>query len=89
MKWRRSALWCLTLTTVCAVFITTIPVGKTLMMKLENRFPMQNIDFKKVEGIIVLGGIVDQHLSKDRVDIIERSRANCGKSIVLGQNQQI
>ena len=66
IKWRRSALWCLTLTTVYAVFLTTIPLGKFLIMKLENRFPMQNLDFKKVEGIVVLGGIVDQHLSKDR-----------------------
>ena len=66
LRWRRSALWCLTVTTVCAVILTTIPLGQTLIIKLENRFPMQILDFKEVEGIVVLGGIVDQHLSKDR-----------------------
>ena len=66
IKWRRSALWCLSLTTVYAIFLATIPLGKILIIQLENRVPLQKIEYEEVEGIVVLGGIVDQFLSKDR-----------------------
>ena len=65
-RWRRLAHWCLSLTALYAVLVATIPLGDTLINKLENRFPPNNSLPKVVEGIIVLGGVVEQFISKDR-----------------------
>ena len=65
-RWRRVAHWCLSLTALYAVLLATIPLGETLITKLENRFPLNKSLPKVVEGIIVLGGVVDQVISKDR-----------------------
>ena len=65
-RWFRVARWCLSLTAFYAIFLATIPLGETLIMKLENRFPLQEEIPNDVEGIIVLGGVVDQFLSKNR-----------------------
>jgi uncharacterized SAM-binding protein YcdF (DUF218 family) len=65
-RWRRVAHWCLSLTALYAVLLATIPLGETLITKLENRFPPNKSLPKVVEGIIVLGGVVDQFISKDR-----------------------
>ena len=65
-RWRRLAHWCLSLTALYAVLLATIPLGETLITKLENRFPPNKSLPKVVEGIIVLGGVVDQFVSKDR-----------------------
>ena len=57
---------CLSLTALYAVLLATIPLGETLITKLENRFLPNKSLPKVVEGIIVLGGVVDQFISQDR-----------------------
>ena len=63
---RRLGRICLTLVVFYALLLATIPLGETLITKLENRFPPNKSLPKIVEGIIVLGGVVDQFVSKDR-----------------------
>ena len=46
--------------------ITSIPTGKILINKLENRFPIVKTLPEDIAGIIVLGGLLDQFVTDDR-----------------------
>ena len=65
-RWRRAARWLLSGTALFALLLAIAPVGETLILKLENRFPRVVALPDEVEGIIVLGGVIDQFVSKDR-----------------------
>lgn len=56
----------LSFTAVMAVIITTLPIGQNLFVILENRFPAVQTLPEKVDGIVVLGGVVNQVLTKAR-----------------------
>ncbi len=65
-KWIKTTKLLLSLTALYALVLTTIPFGSQIVLHLENRFPPINQDLKKVDGIIVLGGVVDQFVSDAR-----------------------
>lgn len=65
-RWRRSGHMLLGFCTLVALIISVVPVGQSLLMPLENRFPMNQNLPEKVDGIIVLGGIVNETITKSR-----------------------
>jgi len=67
--WRRTGHILLGLCTLLALIVSVVPVGKGMIVSLENRFPM-NLELpEKVDGIIVLGGIVNETITKSRGQI--------------------
>jgi uncharacterized SAM-binding protein YcdF (DUF218 family) len=62
--------WLLAVTVVSCVIISTLPVGGLMIAALEDRFPVVTSVSGPVEGIIVLGGSVDQYLSQSRKQIV-------------------
>ncbi len=55
----------ITASVVIALVIATVPIGNTLLVPLENRFPQRALP-DKVDGIVVLGGQVDQRITAAR-----------------------
>lgn len=64
--WRKWGARLTILTAAVATFFAVVPVGDIAIRALENRFPIPQILPEKVDGIIALGGIVDQFLSENR-----------------------
>lgn len=65
-RWQRAGRWILS---ACAVFIALIsilPVGWLLISPLEDRFPVLRTVPGKVDGIVVLGGAVQQLVTQYR-----------------------
>jgi uncharacterized SAM-binding protein YcdF (DUF218 family) len=54
----------------------TLPVGKLLIAPLEDRFPLPSPDLPPPEGIIVLGGAIDDGVSKARQETVFDEAAN-------------
>jgi uncharacterized SAM-binding protein YcdF (DUF218 family) len=52
------------------VAAATLPVGKLLIAPLEDRFPLPSPDLPPPEGIIVLGGAIDDGVSKARGETV-------------------
>ena len=52
------------------VAAATLPVGKLLIAPLEDRFPLPPLDLPPPEGIIVLGGALDDGTSKARQETV-------------------
>ena len=52
------------------VAAATLPVGKLLIAPLEDRFPLPPPDLAPPEGIIVLGGAIDDGVSKARQETV-------------------
>lgn len=65
-RYIRLARWWLTATVLLTVFLAVVPLGRLLVNVLENRFETARTLPNDVEGIIVLGGVVDQFLSQNR-----------------------
>ncbi len=65
-RWRSLGRRILTGLTVFLLLISTLPMGQLLVGPLENRFPVQNRLDGAVDGIVVLGGAIRQHLTRDR-----------------------
>ncbi len=59
----------LVLCALTAVFMATVPVGKAMIMTLENRFPINQKLPDRVDGIITLGGVVNEIVTKSRGQI--------------------
>lgn len=57
--WRRLARWCLTLTLALILAGTLLPVGQYVVKPIEDRFPPALNLPPRIDGIIVLGGVVD------------------------------
>ncbi len=68
-------MWLLTATVTFCVLISTLPIGTLMIATLEDRFPVITSISGKVDGIIVLGGSVDQYLSQQRNQIILNNAA--------------
>jgi uncharacterized SAM-binding protein YcdF (DUF218 family) len=69
LPWRRLARWWMTLTLLYALVIAVVPIGAHMRLALENRFPPPAALPDRVDGIVVLGGTIDQFVSKDRGSI--------------------
>ena len=65
-RWHRAGRKVLVFCALAAVFIAAVPVGKGLMMSLENRFPVNQQLPEKIDGIIALGGVVNQVVTQAR-----------------------
>jgi uncharacterized SAM-binding protein YcdF (DUF218 family) len=52
-----------------SLFIAVVPIGQNLLIVLENRFPVARNLPDKVDGIIVLGGILNEVITKSRGQI--------------------
>ncbi len=65
-RWARLARWLLVFLAVSGLFLAIVPVGKVLIAELESRFPLRKKISERVDGIIVLGGILNARVSKSR-----------------------
>jgi uncharacterized SAM-binding protein YcdF (DUF218 family) len=64
----RFGTWLLCGVTVALVLVTVLPIGTWLVIPIENRFPPPVLP-EQVDGIIVLGGAVEQNTSAIRQQI--------------------
>jgi len=69
MKWYRFAKFLTTTMTVCVLAVTLFPTGKIVINHLENRFPNVTSLPQNIDGIIVIGGVVNQFMTKSRGQI--------------------
>lgn len=65
-RWRRGARWIVTVTALAAFALATLPVATWPIVVLENRFQVSPVLPAEVDGIITLGGIVNQFISAAR-----------------------
>jgi len=56
----------LALVAVVSFILAVVPIGRNLLIVLENRFPVVQTLPDKVDGIIVLGGVVNEVISRAR-----------------------
>ena len=71
----RAGKWLLAITVAFCFIISTLPVGRVMIAVLEDRFPIITSITEPVDGIIVLGGSVDQYLGQTRKQIILNNAA--------------
>lgn len=64
--WRRVGRGLSTLAVLLVVAAATLPVGSWMIHQLENRFPTVSTLPAQVDGIVVLGGSVDQFMTVAR-----------------------
>lgn len=62
----RAGRWLLTVAVGFIVLVSVLPVGHVLIAMLENRFPTVHRLPPRIDGIVVLGGTVNQFLSRAR-----------------------
>jgi uncharacterized SAM-binding protein YcdF (DUF218 family) len=65
-RWRRGGIALVTFAALLAVAIATLPFGTVLVRDLENRFPVVDALPARVDGIVVLGGMIDQFVTQAR-----------------------
>lgn len=65
-KWFRLGRLLATTALVLAGTILIFPIGRTITTELENRFPFPTDLPERVDGVIVLGGVIDQFVSAGR-----------------------
>ena len=65
-RFYRLARWFVTTLAILVLFLSLLPWGQVMFNKLENRFVAPSLLPNQIEGIIVLGGVVDQFLSQER-----------------------
>lgn len=68
-RWKRTARFVLTGASVFALVVISIPIGTQLGLVLENRFPVPKALPEKVDGVVVLGGAVDQYITNARGEV--------------------
>lgn len=66
LRWRRAGAWVAGAGIALYAAIAAVPVGTLLLMPLEARFPPPAVPPAQVDGVIVLGGMIDQHVSDAR-----------------------
>jgi uncharacterized SAM-binding protein YcdF (DUF218 family) len=64
-RWRRFARRLLLVLVVVGLVVAVVPVGTWLLLPLENRFAGSRLP-ERIDGIIVLGGALDQFVTKAR-----------------------
>ena len=65
-RWRRAGAWMVSIAAVCLLAFATLPLGKSLLLVLENRFPVVSVLPSRVYGIIAVGGVVNQYVTLAR-----------------------
>ncbi|OFX09256.1 MAG: hypothetical protein A2516_11645 [Alphaproteobacteria bacterium RIFOXYD12_FULL_60_8] len=65
-RWSRMGRRVIAVTALGALLIGTVPVGQWLLVSLENRFPPAQELPSKVDGIISLGGVLNQFIAEAR-----------------------
>jgi uncharacterized SAM-binding protein YcdF (DUF218 family) len=73
--WRRGGRRLLALTSLVALAFAVLPVGDGMIRTLENRFPTLHSLPPRIDGVVILGGVVDQPLTVDRGQIALASGA--------------
>lgn len=69
-RYRKLGHSLVTLVVVCALAITFIPFGGWMRAALEDRFPQPIAALENVDGIIVLGGVINPQLSAMRETLV-------------------
>lgn len=64
--WRRMGRRLTTLTALVMLTLAVFPIGADIVQSLENRFPPPTELPEKIDGIVVLGGMIDQIVSLKR-----------------------
>ncbi len=64
--WRRGGRRLVLLSTLAFILLAVFPVGAIMLQTLENRIPAPTQLPERVGGVIVLGGMVDQFVSRAR-----------------------
>jgi uncharacterized SAM-binding protein YcdF (DUF218 family) len=59
-SWRRLARWLVTISAVATLAVAVLPLGQMALKPIEDRFPPAITLPPRVDGIIVLGGVVDE-----------------------------
>lgn len=65
-RWKRLGRRLLVVLLAFGILVTVLPLGQWLLLPLENRFPQLKPLPKRVDGIVVLGGSVNQFISRAR-----------------------
>lgn len=65
-RWRRFGRRLLVALLAFGIVVAVLPLGQWLILPLENRFPQLKPLPKRVDGIVVLGGAVNQFVSRAR-----------------------
>lgn len=68
-RWPRLGRGLLALTAVFALTVSVLPVGKAMLLVLEDRFPIVRALPAKIDGVIVLGGVVNEVVTRSRGQI--------------------
>src|SRR5277367_4100331 len=65
---RRLGLWLVSVVALAGLAVTVLPVGSSLLLPLENRFPTVAPTAlpERIDGIVVLGGSINPALSAAR-----------------------
>jgi uncharacterized SAM-binding protein YcdF (DUF218 family) len=58
--WKRLARWLVTISAVITLAVAVLPIGQLALKPIEDRFPPAITLPPRVDGIIVLGGVVDE-----------------------------
>lgn len=69
-RFRKLGRSLVTLVVIFALSITFIPFGGWMRAALEDRFPPQDVVLESIDGIIVLGGVIDPQLSATRETLV-------------------
>jgi uncharacterized SAM-binding protein YcdF (DUF218 family) len=65
-RWRRAGRWILTITCLLIALPTVLPIGQLMIATLEDRFPVVRQLDGPVDGIVVLGGTIQQIVTRYR-----------------------
>lgn len=69
LLWTRWRVWgrrLLALAALAALFFALVPVGAAMRLELEERFPIPATLPERIDGIVVLGGILNQFITRAR-----------------------
>jgi uncharacterized SAM-binding protein YcdF (DUF218 family) len=69
-RYRRFGAWLSLVSAVLLIVMGFLPLGSFLIGPLEARFPEQGEDMQAPDGIVVLGGSVDEELSAERGHLV-------------------
>ena len=69
-RYRRFGAWLSLVSAVLLIVMGFLPLGSFLIGPLEARFPEKGDDMKAPDGIVVLGGSVDEELSAERGHVV-------------------
>jgi uncharacterized SAM-binding protein YcdF (DUF218 family) len=65
-RFRKTGIWLLRIAAAAALVIAIVPFGTYVNRQLENRFPADPVLPEKIAGIVILGGVIDPTLSRQR-----------------------